>query len=161
VQRDLTIECIAVDSDATEASHSIGLTWTTSLSTAAAFAAAYGAVIQAVSEAAIHTINLHIPYIDPMPTPGGDAWNVGVFIFRDSGGNLWDCAIPGIAASTLLPDGLTIDQANPDVAAFVDAIITGLGGVAPISPSPWSLPLVSLEAAYRQWRPTYEYVRMG
>lgn len=162
VQRLLPIELQAVDDDTATSPHGLWLPSLTDYDDAVTFLLAYAPLVSAVSDCAIQRITLGIPLEDEAPAPpAGDTWNAGVFIFRDSGGNLWDCALPGFDPSKLRVDGVTIDQSDPDVTAFVDGVISGVGGVAPVSPEPWALPLASLEAAYLEIRPIYSYVRKG
>lgn len=103
-----------------------------------AFADAYVALIDPVSDCALVGYSVTQDYYDdtyPVAAPGSDVEDKGVLIIRTAANTIKTLTWPGIVESVLLnsisPPGTFIDLANVNVAALVAALVTGIGGTAP------------------------------
>jgi hypothetical protein len=109
-------------------------------------------LVQAVSSCAIERATLSNTYLisDARPGVGADAHRQVVLVMRCDDDSLAALAIPGVETGVILAAGplagVGVDLANVAVAALVSALITGIGGARPVSPTGRSF--VAVEAAY-------------
>lgn len=109
-------------------------------------------LIAAVSNCAIEGATLsNTNYIsDALPGVGADAHRQVVLLLRCDDDSLAALAIPGVDPAVILATGplagVGVDLAHPAVAALVAALVTGIAGARPVSPT--GRPFVAVEAAY-------------
>lgn len=116
------------------------------------FAAGVAALLRQISDATLTRYNIHQTIYEPsLPGAGDGNWQ-GCFFLEGGGGNAYVTSLPGIKSSKLLPDGITLDQADADVAAVIDALINGIGGIQPCGVG--GDDLSTLLSAYKQHRVT-------
>ena len=119
-----------------------------------AWGTTYITSIMALTGAALTRYSITQTYIDntyPVAQAGSDVENKGLLKFRTANGGSAQITIPGILESVLVNTGTVkgvyLDLANTAVAAVVAALVTGIGGVAPIGGSGFDL--ASLLDAYK------------
>lgn len=148
------------DNDGAESTCEMNIHQSVALKDALVYAALIRPLIAALSSAICIDYSVIARWKETnRPTPGSSSDNqrVGAFIFETAlSGNRAIVVVPSLDERVLtgLPDpfaGINIDQAHPDVAAFIAAMELGIGGIAPVSP--FSIDLLTLKAAYRQERP--------
>lgn len=109
-------------------------------------------LMQAVSSCAIEGCTLsNTNYLsDARPENGVDGHRQGVLSFRCDDDSIAVLAIPGINNAMILSSGplagVGIDTSNLAVIALASALITGIGGVIPQSPT--GKPIVELVSGY-------------
>lgn len=120
-----------------------------SLATIDAAANTFRDAVSGISECVFTSQRITFPavVVPPPDAPGSTlAYHAGVFIFGCTNGEYAIISLPAIRPALLMPDGVTINQADPDVAAFIAAIESGVWG------NPFGETVLTLEAAYLQYR---------
>lgn len=123
---------------------------TASIADIEAAAADFRSGFAAVSDARIVKQQFMFPAVEvPPPEPSAATLHAhaGVFIFRCANDEYAVVALPALNPARLMPDGLHIDQADPDIAAFVAAC------VAQGWSNPFGMDMLELATAYLQHRP--------
>jgi hypothetical protein len=126
------------DDDLAEAAHTVDFPPATTLAAVQAYATAYAALLDPVTNCALkgYTVLEHF-YDDtyPLAAAGSDVEDKGMLKIRTQNNRVKTFSWPGIVESVLLntisPPGTYIDLANVAVAALVSALITGIAGTAP------------------------------
>jgi hypothetical protein len=110
----------------------------TTLADAQAYATAYVALLDPVTDCALLGYSITQEYYDnafPLAAAGSDVEDKGVLIIRTVANTIKTLTWPGVVESVLVnsisPPGTFIDLANASVAALVAALITGIAGTAP------------------------------
>lgn len=110
----------------------------TPLADVQAYAAAYAALVDPVTDCALIGYSVNQEYYDdtyPVAAAGSDVEDKGVLVIRTVGNAIKTMSWPGVLESVLVntisPPGTYIDLSNVAVAALVSALITGIGGTAP------------------------------
>lgn len=103
-----------------------------------AYASAYAALVDPVTDCALKGYSITEDWYDdtyPTPAAGSDVEDKGVLVIRTQNNKTRQLSWPGVLESVLVntisPPGTFIDLANVAVAALVSALITGVAGTAP------------------------------
>jgi hypothetical protein len=129
------------DDDGASSTHIINVA-AAALPVAGAFATAYAALFTPLSSCALWKISISLRYLndtDPVAAAGTDRNRRSVFLFGLADGGRYALSLPGVASAKLLqpPDPYAwvgLNTADPDIAALVAAMTTGIGGTAPCAP---------------------------
>ncbi|NJK81337.1 MAG: hypothetical protein HC914_16195 [Chloroflexaceae bacterium] len=143
VQRSHLLQWRFRDNDGAESTCQTHVPASVSLAAAYNLAAALGPLIASLSDAVLITINVVAQWVEttPVAIPEiSDVTRAGVFIWRT--GNIpadrYILQIPSFRRQLLLSAGpytnVAIDPDAPEVAAITDAMVNGVGGVAPVAP---------------------------
>lgn len=110
----------------------------TALADVQAYATAYAALVDPVTDCALIGYSINQEYYDdayPTAAAGSDVEDKGVLVIRTVNNNIktlsWPGVIESVLVNTISPPGTFIDLANVAVAALVSALITGIAGTAP------------------------------
>ena len=129
------------DDDGASSQHIIHVP-ASALAVAGDFAAAYAALFAPVSNCALWKVGISLRYMDnadPVATAGSSQTRRSIFVFGTLDGGRYTLSLPGVVAAKLLqpPDPYAwvgFDLADPDIAALVAAMTTGIDGTAPCAP---------------------------
>lgn len=162
-QRKPTIEAVFwfTDEGGSSVSHIINLPDSvTSIADIEAFCNSYAAACAALSDSKVDRYTVSVQHYQPIGQAaaaqvGSDIKRHGTFIVETSvSGERAVVSIPSIDEMKLETAGtwagINIDQADSDVTAYLSILLTGSGGIAPVAP--WGNDLVTLLAAYKQYR---------
>jgi len=134
VQLSLTYQ----DDDLATSRTSVDFPAGTALADVQAYASAYAALVDPVTDCALIGYSVNQEYYDdtyPTAGAGSDVEDKGVLVIRTVGNAIKTMSWPGVLESVLVntisPPGTYIDLANVAVAALVSALITGIAGTAP------------------------------
>lgn len=126
------------DDDLAIARTSVNFPTGTALADVQAYATAYAALVDPVTDCALIGYSINQEYYDdtyPTAAAGSDVEDKGVLVIRTVGNAIKTMSWPGVLESVLVntisPPGTYIDLANVGVAALVSALITGIAGTAP------------------------------
>lgn len=143
------------DNDGAESYCDVNLPAATAIDSALSFLASWRIMLANLSSAACYQVELFVRFVDSTPIgadPGSDVLRHGVFIFGSEPETMAIVRLPSIMPALLESGGpfagIAIDLANPDVAAVVAALASGLAGVAPCDPL--AVDLGDLATAYRE-----------
>lgn len=144
-----------VDDDLATAGHTVDFPVGTALADVQAYATAYAALIDPVTDCALTGYTVTQEYYDnayPVAAAGSDVENKGYLVIRTVANGIKTMTWPGIIESVLLnnitPPGTYIDLANAAVAALVSALTTGIAGTAPSNSR--GNDLLSIKEAYKK-----------
>lgn len=126
------------DDDLAENAHTLDFPAAATLAAIQAYATAYAALVDPVSDCALKGYTVLERFYDdtyPLAAAGSDVEDKGVLKIRTQNNRIKTFTWPGIIESVLLntisPPGTYIDLANVAVAALVSALITGIAGTQP------------------------------
>jgi len=139
-----------VDETSTHAKMKLHFPTVTLVATADAAAAALVPLIQAITGCTVLSYGLTYASVDDnpsVPAVGSRIEDKGRFIFRLADGLTTRVEVPGILESTLNGSG-SIDVANTDIVAFLDAIINSPAIFRGVQGSD----ITALKAAYQAFR---------
>jgi hypothetical protein len=122
------------DAKARKSTHSVWLPGATTLANAQAFADAYSELLDAVIDGKIARVGIvfeaELGDVKADAVAGCDVENGALFIY-DAGAYTFRHRVPTITPTLIVPTSRDVDTSDPDVAALIAALITGLDGVAP------------------------------
>jgi len=155
VQRTHLVRLRFRDDDFTESTCEVNLSPALSLSAALVFLASWRNLVRALSSAVCIESDLLVRWTETITRGAGtqaDVFRHGVFIFETAVPDLAIVHVPSIDLSVLETTGafagIRIDQTDSDVAAFIDALCNGLGGVQACDP--FDHDLVQISQAYQE-----------
>lgn len=127
-----------VDDDLATSRTSVNFPIGTALADVQAYAIAYAALVDPVTDCALSGYSISQEYYDdvyPTAAAGSDVEDKGVLVMRTVNNNIktmtWPGVIEGVLLNSITPAGTFVDLANVGVAALVSALITGIAGTAP------------------------------
>lgn len=140
------------DDDGKNATSEIMVPAATTAANTLTFAAAYGLLLAALSDATMTGYNVVLGFAEAggLTIGSSDIENKGLLLMNAANGVKSSITIPSVLESVLQPNNQDIDQTNADVADLLDALTLGLSGVQPCNLS--GSDLVLIRDTYKQNR---------